>query len=90
MKTNNKVLSLKEVSYTDLEGNNVKINFDTKEFANALFVNAQSIDMDDFARKIHKEGKAEINDIVESELLQILPQLYKYRVVQAIKETINK
>lgn len=89
-KQNIKVLDLKEVYYTDLEGNRIAVNFDQRDFANALFTNAQSIDMDDFARKLHKEGKAEMNDIVEAELLLLLPQMYKHRVVEAIKETINK
>lgn len=84
-----KVLNLKEVFYTDLEGKKITINFDQKDFANTLFANANSIEMDEFARELHKNGKAKVSDIVESELLTILPQMYKHRVVEAIKESIN-
>ncbi len=88
-KQNIKVLNLKEVYYTDLEGSRIAINFDQKDLANSLFANANSIEMDEFARELHKNGKAEVNDIVESELLNILPQMYKHRVVEAIKESLN-
>ncbi|MGJ1419998.1 hypothetical protein ACR79T_10255 [Sphingobacterium spiritivorum] len=90
MSKKTKVLNLKEVYYTDLNETRVALNFINSDFANSLFANANSIEMDDFARKLHKEGIAELNDQVESELLQILPQLYKHRVVEAIKESINK
>ena len=89
-KDNKRIFNLQEVGFTDLEGNFQPLNFDQKEFANVLFTQAQSIDMDDFARAIHKTGKAELNEQVEQELNQILPQAYKYRAVQAIKETISK
>lgn len=85
-----KVFDLKEIGFTDLEGQHHNIPFDKGDFANALFNNAQSIDMDDFARAIHKDGKAEINELVESELLQLIPTLYKHRVAQAVKDYIGK
>lgn len=84
------VFDLQEIGFTDLSGNYNKIPFDKEDFANALFNNAQSIDMDDFARVIHKEGKAEINDQVKSELLQTVPSLYKHRVAQAVKDYVEK
>lgn len=84
------VFNLKEVGYTDLDGQAVKINFDQREFANTLFANAQSIEMDDFARNIHKTGEAELTDVLEQEFVAVIGQLYKYRVTQAIKETIQR
>lgn len=92
---NKRIFDLKEVGYTDLDGNKVMLvavskDFNQKAFANGLFANAQSIDMDDFARAIHKDGKAEITEQVEAELMAALPALWKYRVIQAIKETISK
>lgn len=90
MKTENKrMFNLQEVGFTDLEGKRVAINFDAKDFANVLFQHANSIEMDNFARAIHQHGTAEIDDQVIAELNQILPQLYKYRVVEAIKETLK-
>ena len=89
-KQHKRIFDLKEVGYTDLDGNFQKVPFDQKDLANALFMKASSIDMDDFARSIHKEGKAELNDTVQAELEQVLPTLYMYRVVQAVKETISK
>lgn len=88
---NKKIFDLKEVGFTGLEGQFVKIEFEQKDFANALFANAQSIDMDDFAREIHKNGKAELNDQVIAELPAIASAIgYRHRVVEAIKETLNK
>ncbi len=85
------MFDLKEVGFTNLDDQFVSINFDQKDFANALFSNAQSIDMDDFARSIYKSGNAEINDQVEMELLNVVPTLYSsYRIVAAIRETIEK
>lgn len=85
------MFDLKEVGFTNLDDQFVSINFDQKDFANALFSNAQSIDMDDFERSIYKSGNAEINDQVEMELLNVVPTLYSsYRIVAAIRETIEK
>jgi len=90
-KNNKRMFDLKEVGFTNLDDQFVSINFDQKDFANALFSNAQSIDMDDFARSIYKSGNAEINDQVEMELLNVVPTLYSsYRIVAAIRETIEK
>ena len=89
-KENTKVFDIEEIGFTDLEGQRHLIPFDKGDFANALFNNAQSIDMDDFARAIHKHGKAEVNELVEAELLQLIPTLYKHRVAQAVKDYIEK
>lgn len=90
-KNNKRMFDLKEVGFRNLDDQFVAITFDQKDFANALFNNAQSIDMDDFARSIYRNGKGEINDQVEMELLNVVPTLYSsYRIVAAIKETIEK
>ena len=83
------MFDIEDVAYTDLEGKKIKVNFDKKDFANALFNNAKSIDMDTFARDIHKDGKAELTDQVEAELLELAPTLWIYRASSAIKETIE-
>lgn len=87
---NTRVFNLQDVNYTDLDGKQVNINFDQKDFANALFAQAQSIDMDEFARGIHKHGKAEVSEVIEQELIAVLATMYKHRVVQAVKETLEK
>lgn len=51
------MFDLKEVGFTNLDDQFVSVNFDQKDFANALFSNAQSIDMDDFARSIYKSER---------------------------------
>lgn len=89
-KTNTQVFDLKEVGFQNLDGQFVPINFDQKDFANALFANAQSIDMDDFARSIHKDGKAQLNEQVAAELPNLVASLYPYRPSQALKELIEK
>lgn len=83
------VFNLKEVGYTDLEGNKQIVPFDQKDFANALFNNAKSIDMDSFARALHKDGRAEMNEQVAEELLELAPRLWVYRAASAVQETIN-
>lgn len=85
-----RILDLKDIGYVDLLGNFQKINFSQQDFANALFQNARSIDMDDFARSIHKEGKAEINDQVIAEITELAPKLWIHRVASALIETISK
>lgn len=85
-----KVFILQEVGYTDLEGNFIKMDFPQQDFANALFKNAQSIDMDDFARALHKDGKAEINEQVKAELAALAPKLWVHRAASALTETISK
>jgi len=84
-----KVFDIEDVGYMDLEGKKIKVNFDKRDFANALFNNAKSVDMDTFARAIHKSGKAELTDQVEAELLELAPTLWIYRASSAIKETIE-
>ena len=87
-KTDKKILDLKEVGYQNLDGKTVKINFDQKELANTLFAHANSIEMDELARKLHKAGKAEITDQLKEELITIVSQFYNRRVVEAIKSSI--
>lgn len=89
-KTDKRVFDLKEVGFTDLEKVFHTIPFDQKDFANALFQNARSIDMDDFARAIHKEGKAEINDQVIAEITELAPKLWMHRAALGLIETISK
>jgi len=89
-KNTKNVFNLKEVGYLDLDGNSIKINFEQKDFANALFANAQSIEMDAFAREIHKCGQAEVTEMIKQELLAITATMYKHRVVQAIKESLGE
>lgn len=84
-----KQFEIKNISYKDLEGNKVVLPLDQKDFGNALYNNANSIEMDDFANSIHKKGKADIDDTVISELQQVLPQLYKYRVWKAIMDYVE-
>ncbi|PVH26291.1 hypothetical protein [Sphingobacterium corticibacter] len=89
-KQNSRILDLKEVGFTDLEGNFTAINFDQKDLGNTLFKNAQSIEMDAFAKAIHTDGKAELNEVVEGELISMVQHMYQHRVSQALIETIKK
>lgn len=85
-----RIFDLKEVGFKNLDGQFISVNFDQKDFANALFANAQSIEMDDFARAIHKDGKAELNDQIATELPILVASLCPHRAASAIKETIEK
>ncbi len=89
-KQHTRIFNLKEVGFNDLDGNFTAINFDQKDFGNALFKNAQSIEMDAFAKEIHTNGKAELNEIVEAELTPLVRGMYQHRVAQAVVETIKK
>ncbi|MFD2599899.1 hypothetical protein ACFSQ3_13155 [Sphingobacterium corticis] len=89
-KQHTRFFDLKEVGFNDLDGNFTAVNFDQKDFGNALFKNAQSIEMDSFAKEIHTNGNGELNDIVEAELAQLVQGLYHHRVAQAVIETIKK
>jgi len=84
-----KIFDLSEIGYKDLDGKFIHIQFDKKQFANILFHGAETLEMDMFARKIHEEGKAEINDSIAAEMLNILPKVYKYRVVAAVSDYIK-
>ncbi len=88
--TTSKVFDLQEIGFNDLDGNFNQINFDQKDFANALFKNAQSIEMDTFAKHIHAEGKADLNDTIQAELIQHIQSMYQHRVAQAVIESIEK
>lgn len=78
-----------KVSYKNLDGEEVKINFEQKEFANTLFAHANSIEMDEFSKSLHKNGKAELTENVKEELITITSQFYKHRVAEAIKSSIK-
>ena len=85
-----KIFDLTEIGFKDLEGNFINLDFDKVQFANIMFPHVESIDTDNFLRSLHKEGKAEINDVVIAEVLNFIPKVYKFRAVQAIKEYIEK
>lgn len=85
-----RIFEFKELGYTDLEGNWTVLPLTKEVFSNALFKSAPSIELDTFAREVHKHGKAEINEEVEAQILELLPQLWIFRVNEAIKELINK
>lgn len=84
-----KQFDINNITYKDLEGNKHSLPLVKKDFANALYNNANSIEMDTFAKSIHSKGKAELNEVVVEELRQVLPQLYKYRAWKAIMDYVD-
>lgn len=83
------IFDLKEVGYTDLEGVYHFVNLDQKNFANAVWRNAASIDTSIFSEEVFSKGKAELTDQTTLELLQLIPLLYGHRVAQALIDYIN-
>lgn len=75
---------IEKIGFEDLDGNWNKVAANRKEFANLLFKHAQSVEMDAFAREIHQNGKAKLNEQLIAELHQVIPTVFSYRVAQAI------
>jgi len=92
LELNDKVLfNLEDVGFEDLDGNFIKLTFDQKLLGNALFTIAETIEMDDFARNIYKEGKAETSKNVIGILLIVVESLqYTHRAKTAFKDYLNK
>lgn len=88
-KSDKNLFDISKVVIRDLDGNEVAVPIDQKDFANTIYTHANSIDMDDFARDMHKNGKALVNDVVKAELTALLPQMYRHRVVVAFQEQLN-
>lgn len=86
-----KKFDLREIGFTDLDGNRRAMIFDNKEFGNLLFVNAQTIEMDRVAKNIHLDGKTEATNDVLQELDSIiqLASNYNHRARTAITEYIS-
>lgn len=84
------IFDLKEVGYTDLEGTFIRVSFGQKDFGNTLYKFSPTIEMEDFARAIHKDGKAEITDEIKADLLELAPKLWTRLGVRALTETFKK
>lgn len=92
-KPNTIAFSLSAISYKNLKGKIVNLQFDDREdLADILFQNAQSIAMDNFARKLYESDLVEVeNPEVLTDLILIVEkyQLYNFRVRSAMKDYIN-
>ena len=75
------------IMITDIDGNLKKVNIDKKEFANIIYNASTSIEMDEFARSIHKSGKADLPECISSELLAIVKGTYKSRRMHEAMES---
>lgn len=90
VKNKKRVFKFEELAYRDLRGERVVIPLDHKQMSEGLFPHVNSLEFDIFVRALYDKGEAEISDAVEARILEKLPEIWIYRVNEAIKELLNK
>lgn len=78
-KQNTIIIELNKVEFYDLEGKKEEIQDFNKLFGNRLFKEANSIEVSDLARAIHKDGKAEATPQEVEEIVYLLNASIKYK-----------
>lgn len=84
---------MKKINFKAIE---IEVNIDdfqkldiSKEIANILFQNAPSLEIDELSRKIHySTGEIEIEDLLFSQMIEILLKFLPFRLIDSIKTSI--
>lgn len=75
-------LKIKDVKFTDIDGNPLILADINKSIANIIFNNAQSVDVHEAAIALNKDEEIEINDKAKDEIIAIIEQAPFYMFVK--------
>ncbi|SFJ98189.1 hypothetical protein, partial [Parapedobacter indicus] len=84
--------SLDGIGYTDLDGQRIRLFFDSKQFGNLIYFHATTIEMEEVARSLHATGEAECRQ-EDAEMVATLVcdfSNYNRRTKEAVREYVNK